>query len=451
MLARRVVCSDVFWEMVAIDAFEGYNFFCKKAFDRWEAAEEKQGQCAGEEKENMGGKKENKGITICYSLIQGFFWMSFAAAMGVSSVYLLECGLTSSQIGLILAVSGIAASIMQPVVASYADHPSALSLKWIVLLVCALAFLASIVLLAVYQKSVILTGIFYGCCAAFLQFLMPFINSLGTEMIRQGARLNWGLARGLGSIAYAMISYVLGILAATAGVMVVPVSIMVGYGLLFAGVLIYPFYQRKERAKKTVDNPKSLSSAAFLRKYPRFAAVLGGTVLLYVSHVLLNNFLYQIIQAKGGGSTEVGFVMSLCAWVELPSMFLFSYMLKKAGSDVWYRICGIFMAVKAIASLLAPSLPVYYLVQVLQLAGWGLIAIAPIYYVNRVIGSEDAIKGQAYIGMSYTVASVLASMVGGWLIDLAGVPALLLLASFVGVAGAVVVIVFTERIEQREK
>lgn len=132
-------------------------------------------------------------------------------------------------------------------------------------------------------------------------------------------------------------------------------------------------------------------------------------------------------------------------------MFLFSYMLKKTGSDVWYRICGIFMAVKAIASLLAPSLPIYYLVQVLQLAGWGLIAIAPIYYVNRVIGSEDAIKGQAYIGMSYTVASVLASMVGGWLIDLAGVPALLLLASFVGVAGAVVVIVFTERIEQREK
>lgn len=101
-------------------------------------------------------------------------------------------------------------------------------------------------------------------------------------------------------------------------------------------------------------------------------------------------------------------------------MFLFSYMLKKAGSDVWYRICGIFMAVKAIALLLAPSLPVYYLVQVLQLAGWGLIAIAPIYYVNRVIGSEDAIKGQAYIGMSYTVASVLASMVGGRLADRSG-------------------------------
>ena len=139
--------------------------------------------------------------------------------------------------------------------------------------------------------------------------------------------------------------------------------------------------------------------------------------------------------------------MSLCAWVELPPMFLFSYMLKKAGSDVWYRVCGVFMAAKAIASLLAPSLPVYYLVQVLQMAGWGLIAIAPIYYVNRVIGAEDAIKGQAYIGMSYTVANVLASVAGGWLIDLAGVHAMLVVSALAGTAGAAVVILFTERIK----
>ena len=143
----------------------------------------------------------------------------------------------------------------------------------------------------------------------------------------------------------------------------------------------------------------------------------------------------------------MGFVMSLCAWVELPPMFLFSYMLKKAGSDVWYRLCGVFMAVKAVASLLAPSMSVYYLVQVLQLAGWGLIAIAPVYYVNQVIGAEDAIKGQAYMGMSYTVATVLASLAGGWLIDVAGVPVMLAVASFAGVAGAMVVIMFTERIQ----
>lgn len=105
------------------------------------------------------------------------------------------------------------------------------------------------------------------------------------------------------------------------------------------------------------------------------------------------------------------------------------------------------MAGKAIASLLAPSLPVFYVVQILQLAGWGLIAIAPIYYVNSVISAEDAIKGQVYVGMSYTVANVAASLAGGWMIDLAGVRAMLAVASLAGAAGAAVVIWFTERME----
>ena len=55
----------------------------------------------------MKVQRENRGVTGAYSVIQGFFWMSFAAVMGFSSVYLLGCGLTSSQVGLVLAVSGI--------------------------------------------------------------------------------------------------------------------------------------------------------------------------------------------------------------------------------------------------------------------------------------------------------------------------------------------------------
>ncbi len=69
----------------------------------------------------MKVQRENRGVTGAYSVVQGFFWMSFAAVMGFSSVYLLGCGLTSSQVGLILAVSGIGAFIIQPVLAGYAD------------------------------------------------------------------------------------------------------------------------------------------------------------------------------------------------------------------------------------------------------------------------------------------------------------------------------------------
>ena len=218
----------------------------------------------------MKVQRENRGVTGAYSVVQGFFWMSFAAVMGFSSVYLLGCGLTSSQVGLVLAVSGIGAFIIQPVLAGYADQPRALSLKWIVLILCGLAFLMSVLLFAVYQKSTLLTGVFYGCCAVFLQLLMPFINSLGTEVISQGIRLNWGLARGIGSVAYAMLSYVMGILTARAGIIAVPAGIMAGYGLLIAGVWVYPFCRKREgegKQETEKETPgRALSPVAFLRK-----------------------------------------------------------------------------------------------------------------------------------------------------------------------------------------
>ena len=54
-----------------------------------------------------------------------------------------------------------------------------------------------------------------------------------------------------------------------------------------------------------------------------------GCVLLYISHVLLNNFTFQIVESKGGNSADMGFSMALSALIELPTMFFFGYMLKK--------------------------------------------------------------------------------------------------------------------------
>ena len=54
----------------------------------------------------MNTSEKSKNLTPGYSFIQGFFWMSFAAIMGFSSLYLLESGYTNTQIGMIIAVAG---------------------------------------------------------------------------------------------------------------------------------------------------------------------------------------------------------------------------------------------------------------------------------------------------------------------------------------------------------
>ena len=173
--------------------------------------------------------------------------------------------------------------------------------------------------------------------------------------------------------------------------------------------------------------------------------MLAGAAMLYVSHVFINTFLYQIIQANGGGSGDVGLITSMCGLIEIPPMLFFARMLKKAGCGTWFKICGAAIALKSIGTLLVSSMEALYAVQLFQLLGWGLISIVPVYYVNQVIRAEDAIKGQAYMAMTYTIGSVAASLAGGALIDLAGVNVMLFAAAGTGLAGAVVIGIFAER------
>ena len=392
----------------------------------------------------MNSAKNAKSLTPGYSFIQGFFWMNFAAIMGFSSLYLLDCGYSNTQIGMIIAVAGIISAVMQPVIASYADRPSSISVKKIILILSAVQVILGVLVLLTYQKAFVLTGLFYGCLITLLQLLTPLVNSLGMESINQGKKLNFGAARGMGSVAYAVFAYVLGIIIAKSGARFVPVSIIVIYSALLVSLLLFPF---EKEAKKSVKSSRKQSANpfAFFLRYKRFSVVLVGCVLVYISHILLNSFTFQIVESKGGGSEEMGFVMALGALVELPTLFCFTFMMKKIRCDIWFRISGIFFMLKTLGTLLAPNIPVFYAVQIFQMLGWALITVSSVYYVNSIMDEQDAIKGQAYMTMTYTLGSVIGALLGGALIDIAGVNMMLTFGTAAAAVGMVIMLVAAEK------
>ena len=52
---------------------------------------------------------------------------------------------------------------------------------------------------------------------------------------------------------------------------------------------------------------------------------------------------------------------------------------------------------------------------------------------------QDSIKGQAYMALTITVGNVMSSLFGGWLIDAAGVGAMLICASLAAFIGWLIV------------
>ena len=392
----------------------------------------------------------NKNLTLNYSLVQFFHWLNFASVSSFASIYLLDVGFSNTQIGILIAVSGIISAFLQPVVASYADRLSSPSLKKITSFITAIALFLGISLYFCHS-SLIFTGLFYGSCMALIQLLTPLVNALGMESMNQGHKLNYGAARGMGSLAYAAGAYVLGILVSKWGAGTISFSIIAGFGLLFAFLLLFPFQKMaklNDSSQKNTSSPKHSSEGIasnsgalyFFKKYPRFTLILMGCILIYVSHVLINSFTFQIIQTKGGDSSQMGTAMALGSLFELPVMFLFAYMQKKIRCDIWFRISGLFFFLKILGSLLAPNMIVFYLIQIFQMGGWALITVSSVYYVNSIMEPEDAIKGQAYFTMTYTLGSVLGAFLGGALIDQAGVNAMLIFGTVAALIGALLLL-----------
>ncbi len=199
----------------------------------------------------------------------------------------------------------------------------------------------------------------------------------------------------------------------------------------------------KETRIKKAEAEKEETGAAgpvdFLKRYPSFAVVLLGCILIFMSHSLINSFNYQIAMAKGGGSGEMGNAMTISAVSELPTMFLFGYLLKKKSSVFWFRLSGLFFVLKSIGTFLAFNIPTYYAAQPFQMFGWALINVACVYYVNGIMEPQDSIKGQAYMAMTITAGNVMSSLFGGWLIDAAGVGAMLICASLAAFIGWLIV------------
>lgn len=143
----------------------------------------------------------------------------------------------------------------------------------------------------------------------------------------------------------------------------------------------------------------------------------------------------------------MGTASAIAAICELPTLFLFGYIIRKFRCDLLLKTAGIFFTIKALGTLLAPGIPVFYGDTDFQMLGWGLMTAASVYYVNALMEPEDAIQGAGtYFTMAYTLGeSVLGSFLGGTLIDLAGVHAMLFFSTVSAFIGALIVLIFAER------
>lgn len=222
--------------------------------------------------------------------------------IGYASVFLLDRGFGNTTIGIVLSISNILAVFGQPAIASYMDKTTKLSLRMLISIILVAIIVLSLILSFISGASIVMVVLTITVFTLML-VLQPFINSLTFAFEKNGIHINFGLARGIGSVAYAVMSLILGNVVAIFSPELLP-YFYVGLSLC-ALLFVYTFYLPGGKDEivheEKQEEHDQLSMGQFIKKYKTFMFLLVATVFLFfdpIQSLIISLFRLLIISME---------------------------------------------------------------------------------------------------------------------------------------------------------
>lgn len=393
-------------------------------------------------------KLNTRKLMIQYCILQGSYWASFCVIYAFATVFLLSRGFESSMIGVIIAAGNILGVVLQPMVASIADRSEKISLHKLTAMLSIIMILL-LVLLYFVPNGLLAVAVLFLLTDTFLQVIQPLINSVSVYYVNQGVSVDFGSARGIGSLSYAAASYILGIVVEKFGTRSILMTGILVALVLLVTVLSMPVLSSSAASRLGEKEPEQNDAGliVFAGRYKNFMLTLAGITLLFTFHNMNNAYLIKVIENVGGTSADMGRMLSIAAVTELPVMFLFSRISKHFKSSTLLMVSSAFFAIRAAGFMLAGNVMTMYLAAMLQIGSFALYIPSSVYYVNETMLDQDKFKGQAVMTATNTLGGVFGSLFGGFLIDNAGVGTMNTVCFAMAAAGAVLVFLFAGRHE----
>lgn len=392
-----------------------------------------------------------------FACIHGTYWMVYGVISSFASVFLLARGYSNSEIGIILAVANIVAVVLQPFAADLADRSKRISVIGITEIMTVMMMVMMTGLFVLKGRSLGLAVIFI-LLLAWHTILQPLINSLTFKLEECGIHINFGVARSMGSLAYSVLMAVLGILVETYGVEVMPVTgelIMVMLMLsLFLTKRQYDKAKAVNKARGVLpemrgeEDEQEINLTEFIHRNKVFFVVNIGVIGLYFSNSILNSYMMQIVANVGGSSADMGKILSLMAFLEIPTMVFFDALRKKFSCQLMLKAASVGFFIKIVMCHIASSVTMIFIAQFFQTVSFALFLPAMVHFTDEMMNKGEAVKGQALFTMMVTLTTVFASLAGGAILDFSGPKMLTFISVLATAAGAVVVIAAVDKVKR---
>ncbi len=391
-----------------------------------------------------------RNMNVRYSFLHGGYWMAFGATYNFVTVYLLSKNFASDEIGIILASTNIFSALLQPLVAAFADRSKKDSLRAITSLMLFVCLSISLIM-AFAPEIMVITALLYFLLLTVMLTIHPLINALGINYINKGLALNFGAARGMGSLTYAIMSLTLGAAVDRNGTDILPFVFAALFGLTFFFTSIFRLKTDEtlpEEPRDDMDIPSQkgyipdeqdhLSLFDFIAKYKKFTVYLMGIILIFTCFNIINIYMIKIVENVGGNKTSMGTAFAIAGVLELPVMLSFSRLIRRFDIGRMLQFSALVFTIKILVTLISTNIFMIYAAQSLQMLSYAIFIPGSIYYVNEILDRKDMIKGQAFTTAATTLGGVGGSLVGGLLLSFTTVANTLLFGLVLSAAGLVV-------------
>jgi len=342
------------------------------------------------------------------------FWISIATGSYLT-VFLQKNGFGANQVGYVNAAIAVVSIMATPLWGMIADKIRSIRKIFILCISIGLVLWALVPASARVSAALIYTVLIIGA------FFMRPANSLFDGFAVQRADLDglaYGHVRLWGSLSYALMSLILGIVLPFTGV---------EFTFYIYGVFLLPLIflllkmKGADSARKTVKvNFRDMGFGRLFKNY-YFITYLIFAIFVYMPMNALMVFLPYLIEAVGGDTARLGLLNACKAIIEIPILLLMRNFRRKVPLPVIVGGSALLFCMEAFFYSRAVNINQIMALQLFHGLGGGLLIGSASNYVYSL--APEGLNSTAHMvnGAVNSVASILGNLVGGFLITVIGI------------------------------
>lgn len=343
------------------------------------------------------------------------------------SLLLVQNGLNSSQIGILMATGTLIAITIQPMWGIISDRYNQTRL----VLILSVAVPA---LLAIFYRSeyFIVLLMVYTVSTIFSSTQAPIADSYAIAAANK-AGTTYGSIRLMMSLGAAVGAYAGGLYVSTFSVSTIWLPFLF-FNLIAVSIAVTLPKQAEE------NHMMSQSFTQGVRKLfgnRIFLAFLGGSFLVNQTMTAFGTYFVIAFQSVGGSTSYAGIALFIASVTNVPSMFFASRVIKKLGRERTLLLGALIYVLRWGIQVAFPYPSVMIGVQVLHGLSFGFFYIAAVEYVSQITSSEMQATGQSVFNMVFSgFAGIVGNLLNGFLLNQGGVGLMNLSCMFSSIAGA---------------